>query len=41
MTAQTRDTLVLFALGLLAILMVFSAGSDPATLFEAILAGFR
>jgi hypothetical protein len=38
MTARTRDTLALFAIGSLAILVVLFPGSDLERLFHAVLA---
>lgn len=38
MTGRTRDTLALFAIASLAILMVLYADTDPGQLFDSILA---
>jgi len=38
MSARTRDTIALFAIGLLAMLAVFTANTSPADIFAMILA---
>lgn len=40
MTSQTRDSLALFAIGTMAILLTLYADADLAGLFRALLAGW-